>query len=292
MAPEMVIGDYYDSQVDVWSLGVLLYNIVSGHQPFPANTQNELFTKIALGKFNFEHKEFLMVTEECKDLIRKCLVRDPKKRLTATKILQHEWFTTHLEKSANHSTNLDPAVFERMKSYKSTSYFERTAMNILVKLSSEEEMRQMTEQFKVLDLDGTGLIHPHEIKKCILDHDIKLSNTEVDELIKEIDYAGNGKINYSEFLAATVDAKRFFDDSKLRVVFSMFDVEGNNKITAHEMFIAFQKLNQNVPMSEVEQLIKAHDIEKNGVISFDEFKVIFQEKSTDTPVKNADVLQS
>jgi serine/threonine protein kinase len=63
MAPEMVIGDYYDSQVDVWSLGVLLYNIVSGHQPFPANTQNELFTKIALGKFNFEHKEFLMVTE-------------------------------------------------------------------------------------------------------------------------------------------------------------------------------------------------------------------------------------
>lgn len=87
------------------------------------------------------------------------------------------------------------------------------------------------------------MIHPHEIKKCILDNKIELTNTEVDELIKELDYAGNGKINYSEFLAATVDAREFFSESKLRVVFSMFDVEGNNKITPHEMFIAFQKLN-------------------------------------------------
>lgn len=38
MAPEMILGEYYDTQVDIWSLGVLLYSIVSGHMPFPAET--------------------------------------------------------------------------------------------------------------------------------------------------------------------------------------------------------------------------------------------------------------
>lgn len=84
MAPEMILGEYYDVQVDIWSLGVLLYSIVSGHMPFPAESQDELFARIALAKFKFEHKEFLMVSDECKDLISKMLVKDPKKRLTAT----------------------------------------------------------------------------------------------------------------------------------------------------------------------------------------------------------------
>jgi calcium-dependent protein kinase len=119
----------------------------------------------------------------------------------------------------------------------------------------------MTRQFRKLDLDGTGLIHAHEIKQYITENNVIISDREVEELIREIDYAGNGKINYSEFLAATIDCKQFFDDQKFRVVFSMFDLEGNNQITAREMHLAFQKLGQNVPIEEVQKLIKAHDLE-------------------------------
>ncbi len=92
MAPEMILGEYYDTKVDIWSLGVLLYNIVSGHMPFPATDQATLFAKITLGKFDYSHKEFVMVSDECKDLINKMLVRDPKKRLSAVQVLQHPWF--------------------------------------------------------------------------------------------------------------------------------------------------------------------------------------------------------
>ena len=70
----------------------------------------------------------------------------------------------------------------------------------------------MTENFKKLDLDGTGLIHPHEIKQYIAENKVEISDEEIELLIKELDYAGNGKINYSEFLAATIDTKEFFDD--------------------------------------------------------------------------------
>ena len=92
MAPEMILGEYYDTQVDVWSLGVLLYSIVSGHMPFPAETQDELFARIANGKFKMDHKSFEMVSDECKDLIRQMLVKDPKKRITAQNVLKHDWF--------------------------------------------------------------------------------------------------------------------------------------------------------------------------------------------------------
>jgi serine/threonine protein kinase len=51
--------------------------------PFPAETQDELFSRIAIGKFKFDHKEFQMVSSECKDLISRMLVKDPKRRLTA-----------------------------------------------------------------------------------------------------------------------------------------------------------------------------------------------------------------
>jgi serine/threonine protein kinase len=43
MAPEMILGDPYDTKVDVWSLGVMLYYTVSGHLPFNQRTQKELF---------------------------------------------------------------------------------------------------------------------------------------------------------------------------------------------------------------------------------------------------------
>mgnify|MGYP000928581894 CR=1 FL=1 len=117
-------------------------------------------------------------------------------------------------------------------------------------------MSKMTEQFKALDLDGTGLINANEIKTYIENQKLHLSDDEINAMIAELDYAGNGKINYSEFLAATIDTKTFFDDQKLRCVFSMFDIDGTNKITATEMHYAFQKLGQQVPLSEINDLIK------------------------------------
>ena len=65
MAPEMIVGDKYTAQIDVWSLGVLIYYLVSGHLPFNQRTQKELFAQICFGKVEFDYKEFAMVSDEC-----------------------------------------------------------------------------------------------------------------------------------------------------------------------------------------------------------------------------------
>lgn len=156
-------------------------------------------------------------------------------------MLQHEWFQKFAPHKdvPDHVDKLDHDVFQKLLTYKGVSYFQRAAMNILVKMSSPQDMHKMTQQFKALDLDGTGLIHASELKAYIQKQKLEISDSELKRMIEELDYAGNGMINYSEFLAATIDTKTFFDETKLRVVFSMFDVEGNNKITANEMHFAF-----------------------------------------------------
>lgn len=51
-----------------------------------------MFYKISNVQYHFNHKEFRTVSDECKDLIKKLLVGDPKKRLSAGEALNHPWF--------------------------------------------------------------------------------------------------------------------------------------------------------------------------------------------------------
>jgi hypothetical protein len=52
-------------------------------------------------------------------------------------MLKHEWFQKFKNEDESGGDKLDPEVFQRMRDYRSTSYFERAAMNILVKMSSD-----------------------------------------------------------------------------------------------------------------------------------------------------------
>ncbi|EFJ39750.1 hypothetical protein VOLCADRAFT_78266 [Volvox carteri f. nagariensis] len=94
VAPEVIVGakgHVYGPGVDMWSAGVVLYILLGGYPPFWSDSEPQLFDMIRKGKYSFGDPVWNKVSESAKDLIRKLLVVDPTKRLTATEALQHQF---------------------------------------------------------------------------------------------------------------------------------------------------------------------------------------------------------
>ncbi|GMT06212.1 hypothetical protein PENTCL1PPCAC_28386, partial [Pristionchus entomophagus] len=87
-APELLMGNEYDgSKADVWSLGVLLYILVTGGFPFPGDSVDKLKRSILSGQLRIP----FWVSVECSDLLRKMLVVVPDSRVSLSKVINHRF---------------------------------------------------------------------------------------------------------------------------------------------------------------------------------------------------------
>ena len=75
MAPEILKGHRYGTEVDMWSLGVIMYILLCGYPPFHDSNQMRLFKKIRSGQYRFDSPYWDNVSPQAKDLIRHLLVR-------------------------------------------------------------------------------------------------------------------------------------------------------------------------------------------------------------------------
>uniref|UniRef100_A0A8C1FHB3 non-specific serine/threonine protein kinase n=1 Tax=Cyprinus carpio carpio TaxID=630221 RepID=A0A8C1FHB3_CYPCA len=94
-APELFQGKKYDGpEVDIWSLGVILYTLVSGSLPFDGQNLKELRERVLRGKYRVP---FYMSTD-CESILRRFLVLNPTKRCTLEQIMKDKWMNIGYEK--------------------------------------------------------------------------------------------------------------------------------------------------------------------------------------------------
>ncbi|RVX66065.1 hypothetical protein B0A52_09999 [Exophiala mesophila] len=82
MAPEILRYEKYDAKADLWSVGTVLYELVTSKPPFRANNHVELLRRIEKGDDQIKFADDILISDDMKKLIRTLLKRDPKERLS------------------------------------------------------------------------------------------------------------------------------------------------------------------------------------------------------------------
>ena len=95
-SPEIVMGKpYHGGPSDIWSCGIILYALLSGHLPFNDNNIRHLLMKVQSGKYQMPPN----LSPEARDLIERILVVNPEERITISEILSHPLMTKYEEQS-------------------------------------------------------------------------------------------------------------------------------------------------------------------------------------------------
>lgn len=108
IAPE-VLKCSYGPEADVWSLGCILYILLSGIPPFYGETSKEVFVKINTGVFNLQTGPWKTISCEAKDLVRRMLCYNPKNRITPEEIQGHPWILKHCPRHLRESPPHSPS---------------------------------------------------------------------------------------------------------------------------------------------------------------------------------------
>jgi len=112
IAPEILTKTPYDEQVDLWSVGVILYILLAGLQPFEDFGDDKLFDQIIGGEYYFDDKCWENISREATDLICSLMEVDPSIRLNASQAINHLWFFKKMAPLERKSSNLDTKVFD------------------------------------------------------------------------------------------------------------------------------------------------------------------------------------
>ncbi|KAL3564651.1 hypothetical protein D5086_032697 [Populus alba] len=272
VAPE-VLRKHYGPEADVWSAGIILYILLSGVPPFWAETEIGIFKQILQGKLDFESEPWPSISDSAKDLIRKMLERNPKKRLSAHEVLCHPWI---VDDRIAPDKPLDSAVLSRLKQFSAMNKLKKMALRVIADRLSEEEIGGLKELFKMIDTDNSGTITFDELKDGLRRVGSELMESEIKDLMDAADIDNSGTIDYGEFLAATVHLNKLEREENLVSAFSFFDKDSSGYITIDEL----QQACKEFGLSELhlDEMIKEIDQDnvRYGQIDYGEFAAMMR----------------
>ena len=264
MAPEL-LEQSYDKKIDVWSLGVILYAMLSGSVPFIGKTTEEIRTSIMHSPLTFTLGCWTGVTEEAKFLIRKMLEKKPENRYSIEQVFNDEWLQSRAMGAVpDHVINSES--IKRLSSHRTESRLQKTVyFYIIAQMVETQSVNELSQAFKSIDRNGDGHLSVDEIVKAAETAGLMVDGKEI---IKQCDVDKNGLVSYSEFLTATVSKQHVYNKQNLMKVFERFDRNGDGKIDMEEIKEALGGVSEDFVLMK---MIEEADTNKDGMIDIEEF---------------------
>lgn len=200
MAPETYFDRIYSESADMWSVGVILYVLLSGSMPFDIDSKN-FVKKLKLGQFYPTNGDmWANISSSAKDLVRKFLVADPKLRISSTDALDHPWFqsnklgitcNTNNSNNSNSSDSSDSSTASTTPKSGGNSTFDDQYISRLKATTAKQRMR------KVIN----GVIWTNRIQRSLLLKTLKESEDLDNDSISNNNNNNNNKAGDIEALA-------------------------------------------------------------------------------------------
>ncbi|XP_042429941.1 calcium and calcium/calmodulin-dependent serine/threonine-protein kinase-like [Zingiber officinale] len=298
VSPEALSRHQVSAASDMWSLGVILYILLSGCPPFTAATNREKQQRILNGDFNFEDPTWKTISLSAKDLISRLLSVEPYKRPTATDLLKHPWV---IGDSARQDLMV-PEVVTKLQKFNARRKLRAAAIASV--LSSKVALRTK----KLKSLLGSHDLTPEELENLRLHFKRICSNgenatlSEFEEVLKAMnmnsliplasrvfdlfDNNRDGTVDMREILCGLSSLKNSRGDEALRLCFQMYDTDRSGYISKEELASMLRALPEDcLPLDiaepgKLDEIFDQMDANSDGKVTFDEFKAAMQVDSS------------
>ncbi|KAM1100631.1 hypothetical protein FF1_007058 [Malus domestica] len=273
MAPE-VLKRNYGPEVDIWSAGVILYILLCGVPPFWAETEQGVAQAIIRSVIDFKRDPWPRVSDNAKDLVKKMLNPDPKKRLTAQEVLGNHHWIQNAKKAPN--VPLGETVRARLKQFSVMNKLKKRALGVIADHLSVEEVAGIKEAFQMMDAGNKGKVTIEELRSGIQQLGQNIPDPDLQILMEAADVDGDGALNYGEFVAVTVHLKRMANDEHLHKAFSFFDQNQSGYIEIEELRNALTDDVDTGGEEVIHAIMHDVDTDKDGRISYEEFAAMMK----------------
>lgn len=259
VAPE-VLKRSYTSQCDLWSMGVIVFILLSGHMPFHGESDDQI-KDIKRGRYEFKPEHWGGISAMAKQFIRSLLEMDPARRLTAKSALDHRWIVQ------NYNENMavvDLSVIDAIRSWSKAPKLQRACLSMMAWSLNNKQHAMVRDYFLALDKDRNGTISRAELQDA-MEGKLDMPSVEAQTVFSAFD---DEEIRYSDFLAAMISSRIAIDDDILHSAFSHFDMDGSGYIDSAELRGI---LGGQFEGADVDALFSEADYTKDGKIDYQEF---------------------
>lgn len=217
VAPE-IMSDKYSQTVDCWSVGVMMYMMLTGEPPFYAKNPNDLLDKVRDGGYSLKQPMWEKISPAAKELLSQLLEVDPAKRLSPHKAIMHNWFSSlHLRNKELGDLYLKKDLLERFHAFKKMSKFQKEVVKLMVMIFADtEEVSRLKYFFYYLDTQCHGVLTVMELKNFFNNFGEAVSENDIEDILKTLNFKFDKTITLMEFQAVTVEPFFVRDTNNIR----------------------------------------------------------------------------
>ena len=294
VSPEVINGENYSYECDIWSLGVLMFFLLSGKLPFDGITPNDIFNSIKNKKISFYEKIWNDISMEAKNLIKCMLIKDKNRRININQILESSWVTNGLIKYNIKSNlhNKDYCLTSLKNNMKKFIESEINQLQILflfyiihnfIDFNNNPEVKLLANEFIYYDEDNDGKLSENELNKFLTELSMEITDIQAITKIFEIFGKNRGNFLYYEnfILLGLSNKKKLFNNDYIiknffklitKREFDILNMDENAFIYNDIKNLFFEQNGKKYTNEEFEKFMDNISIKSNEPLSYEEFK--------------------